>query len=317
MEDESISFLRYVKIAQDSDAFFYSSQFCPFIEIQLSTAHTNLPLEANYYTAGTTNDPEDYNLPETKNSVNPKKLIRINPFSSNSSDEISTYEFGSDEKIIQEEVYEPFVNDEAKRLLAYIKNKPKQKSKISGSSLVLSESNFSEHIFEIRPRAESEKGSFSYEENDNVTYSNGSKEKSNLIKQVNNKTENINKINNTQEFYTDIKNQRIEYNSGDINYDLNNQSFSTNIDISNNFNTTNIVNEIKTEIINEVNSSITKLENTFINQSITRNDIVKVENNIVKVIEEKMVERESKILEKIEEKNKKDLKSFSRDFLNS
>ena len=97
MEDESISFLRYVKIAQDSDAFFHSSQFCPFIEVKLSTAHTNLPLEANFYTAGTTNDPEDYNLPETKTSVNPKKLIRINPFSSNSNDEISTYEFDSDE----------------------------------------------------------------------------------------------------------------------------------------------------------------------------------------------------------------------------
>jgi hypothetical protein len=60
-----------------------------------------------------------------------------------------------------------------------------------------------------------------------------------------------------------------------------------------------------------------KLENTFINQSVTRNEITKVENNIIKVIEEKLVERDSKLLEKIEEKTKKDLKSFSRDFLNS
>ena len=37
----------------------------------------------------------------------------------------------------------------------------------------------------------------------------------------------------------------------------------------------------------------------------------------IKVIEEKLVERDSKLLEKIEEKTKKDLKSFSRDFLNS
>ena len=78
-----------------------------------------------------------------------------------------------------------------------------------------------------------------------------------------------------------------------------------------------IFNEIKTEIIQEVNSSISKIENTFINNSVTRNEITKVENNIIKVIEEKLVERDSKLLEKIEEKTKKDLKSFSRDFLNS
>lgn len=318
MEDKSISFLRYVKVAQESDAFFESEQFCPFMRVQLSTSHSNLPLDANYYTAGNTNNPEDYSLPDISDTVSPKKLIRINPFNSNISDKITTYEFESDEEIVQEEVYEPFVNEEAKRLLAFIKNRPKQKSKNTNTDLQLKSSTYSENIFEIRARSFEEKSDkFSYEENESITLNNGTKVNSTSKNPTVNKTENKTNIYNNKEIHVDTTNQQIEYKAGDINYDIQNQSFPTNIDFTNNFNSTNIVNEIKTEIIQELNSNINKLENTFINQTVTRNEITKVENNIIKIIEEKLVERDSKLLEKIEEKTKKDLKSFTRDFLNS
>jgi len=318
MEDKSISFLRYVKVAQDSDAFFESEQFCPFIRVQLSTAHSNLPLDANYYTAGNTNNPEDYSLPDISDTVSPKKLIRLNPFNSNNEDKIATYEFESDEEIVQEEVYEPFVNEEAKRLLAFMKNRPKQKSKNTNTDLQLRSSSYSENIFEIRPRSFEEKSkNFDYQENESLTLSDGTKVNSTTKNPTINKTENKTNVYNNKEIYVDSTNQQIEYKDGDISYDIQNQNFSTNIDFTNNFNSTNIVNEIKTEIIQEVNSNINKLENTFINQTITRNEIIKVENNIIKVIEEKLVERDSKLLEKIEQKTQKDLKSFTRDFLNS
>jgi len=318
MEDKSISFLRYVKIAQESDAFFESEQFCPFIRVQLSTHHSNLPLEANFYTAGNTNNPEDYSLPDISDTVSPKKLIRINPFNSNFTDKINTYDFDFNEEIIQEEVYEPFVNEEAKRLLSFMKNKSKQKLKISNTDLQLKTLSYSEYTFEIRSRNFEEKSDkFSYEENESITLNDGTKVNSSSKNPSINKTENNTNIYNNKEIHVDTTKQQIEYKAGDIRYDIQNQSFSTNIDFTNNFSTTNIVNEIKTEIIQEVNSSINKLENTFINQSVTRNEITKVENNIIKVIEEKLVERDSKLLEKIEEKTKKDLKSFSRDFLNS
>jgi hypothetical protein len=318
MEDKSISFLRYVKIAQESDAFFESEQFCPFIKVQLSTSHSNLPLEANFYTAGNTNNPEDYTLPDISDTVSPKKLIKINPFNSNSNEKFTTYEFENDKEVVQEEIYEPFVNEEAKRLLAFMRNRPKQKSKNINTDLSLGSSNYSEHVFEIRSRNfEEKKSEFSYEENETVTLNNGTKVTSTSKNPTVNKVENVTKISNTQEINNKIENQRIEYKSGDISYDLYNQSFPTNIDFTNNFNTTNIIQDIKTEIIQEVNSSITKLENTFINQSVTRNEITQVENNIIKVIEEKIIERDSKLLEKIDEKNKKDLKTFTRDFLNS
>jgi hypothetical protein len=318
MENKSISFLRYVKVAQESDAFFESEQFCPFIQVQLSSSHSNIPLEANFYTAGNTNNPEDYNLPDISDTVSPKKLIKINPFNSNSNEKITTYEFENDKEVVQEEIYEPFVNEEAKRLLAFMRNRPKQKSKNINTDLSLGSSNYSEHIFEIRSRNfEEKKNEFSYEENETVTLNNGTKVTSSSKNPTLNKVENVTKVNNTQQINNKIENQRIEYKSGDISYDLYNQSFPTNIDFTNNFNTTNIVQDIKTEIIQEVNSSITKLENTFINQSITRNEITQVENNIIKVIEEKIIERDSKLLEKFDEKNKKDLKTFTRDFLNS
>ena len=192
------------------------------------------------------------------------------------------------------------------------------KSKNINTDLSLGSSNYSEHIFEIRSRNfEEKKSEFSYEENETVTLNNGTKVTSSSKNPTLNKVENVTKVNNTQQINNKIENQRIEYKSGDISYDLYNQSFPTNIDFTNNFNTTNIVQDIKTEIIQEVNSSITKLENTFINQSITRNEITQVENNIIKVIEEKIIERDSKLFEKIDEKNKKDLKTFTRDFLNS
>ena len=309
--------MRYVKVAQDSDAFFESDQFSPFIRVKLSTAHSNIPLDANFYTAGNTNNPEDYSLPDISETVSPKKLIRINPFNSNSTDKITTFEFESDEEIIEEEVYEPFVNEEAKRLLAFMKNRPKQKSKYTNTDLDLGSSSYSEHTFEIRSRNFEEKSNkFSYEENESITLSDGTKVTTSSQNPTINKTENKTQVFN-KEINIDTKNQTIEYKSGDINYDIQNQSFPTNIDFTNNYNNTNIVNDIKTEIVQEVNSSISKLENTFINQSITRNEITKVENNIIKVIEEKLVERDSKLIEKIEEKTKKDLKSFSRDFLNS
>ena len=318
MEDKSISFLRYVKIAQESDAFFESDQFCPFIRVQLSTHHSNLPLEANFYTAGNTNNPEDYSLPDISDTVSPKKLIRINPFNSNSTDKINTYDFDSNEETIQEEVYEPYVNEEAKKILSFMKNRSKQKSKISNTDLQLKTSSYSEYTFEIRSRNFEEKSDkFSYEENESITLNDGTKVNASSKNPSINKTENSTNIYNNKEIHVDTTKQQIEYKAGDIRYDIQNQNFSTNIDFTNNFSTTNIVNEIKTEIIQEFNSSINKLENTFINQSVTRNEITKVENNIIKVIEEKLVERDSKLLEKIEEKTKKDLKSFTRDFLNS
>lgn len=310
--------MRYVKIAQESDAFFESDQFCPFIRVQLSTHHSNLPLEANFYTAGNTNNPEDYSLPDISDTVSPKKLIRINPFNSNSTDKINTYDFDSNEETIQEEVYEPYVNQEAKKLLFFMKNRSKQKSKISNTDLQLKTSSYSEYTFEIRSRNFEEKSDkFSYEENESITLNDGTKVNTSSKNPSINKTENSTNIYNNKEIHVDTTKQQIEYKAGDIRYDIQNQNFSTNIDFTNNFSTTNIVNEIKTEIIQEVNSSINKLENTFINQSVTRNEITKVESNIIKVIEEKLVERDSKLLEKIEEKTKKDLKSFSRDFLNS
>lgn len=318
MEDKSISFLRYVKVAQESDAFFESEQFCPFIQVQLSSSHSNIPLEANFYTAGNTNNPEDYNLPDISDTVSPKKLIKINPFNFNSNEKITTYEFENDKEVVQEEIYEPFVNEEAKRLLAFMRNRPKQRSKNINTDLSLGTSNYSEHIFEIRSRNfEENKSEFSYEENETITLNNGTKVTSSSKNPTLNKVDNITNVNNTQEINNKIENKRIEYKSEDISYDLHNQSFPTNIDFTNNFNTTNIVRDIKTEIIQEVNSSITKLENTFINQSVTRNEITQVENNIIKVIEEKIIERDSKLLEKIDEKSKKDLKTFTRDFLNS
>ena len=318
MEDKSISFVRYVKIAQESDAFFESEQFCPFIRVQLSTNHSNLPLDANFYTAGNTNNPEDYTLPDITDIVSPKKLIKINAFNSNIVDKITTYDFESDEEIIQEEVYEPFINEEAKKLLAFMKNKPKLKSKNSNTDLQLKLSSYSEHTFEIRSRNFEEKSDkFSYEESESITLNDGTKVNTSSKNPSINKTENNTNVYNNKEIHVDTTNQQIEYKYDNTNFDIKNQSFPTNIDFTNNIKSTNIVNEIKTEIIQEFNSSINKLENTFINQSVTRNEITKVENNIIKVIEEKLVERDSKLLEKIEEKTKKDLKSFSRDFLNS
>lgn len=316
MNNESISFLRYLKVAQDSDAFFESDQFIPFFQIKLSTSVSNKPLDKNFYTAGNTNNPEDFSLPDSSFSTMPKKLIRINAFNSDKSDQINIYDF-KEEEIFEEEIEDIFVNEEAKKLLAFMKNKPKQKSRSNNSDLVLSDSEFTEFVFEVKPRNFNEKNiSFEYEENETVI-PNDNSNNSSLKKSNINKVQNTTQIFNNKEIHVDTKNQTIEYKSGDINYDIRNQSFPTNIDFTNNYNNTNIVNDIKTEIVQEVNSSISKLENTFINQSITRNEITKVENNIIKVIEEKMVERDSKLLEKIEEKTKKDLKSFSRDFLNS
>ena len=88
MEEESIGWVNYNKLSPDSDAFFYSVDFIPLIQYKTGAPVSAEDLENEKYTAGSTNDPDDFSLPDIEPLVKPERLGRINSFYSSNSNKI-------------------------------------------------------------------------------------------------------------------------------------------------------------------------------------------------------------------------------------
>ena len=93
MKQSNIEWFKYNKIISASDAFIYLEDLVAYLHYQSGTDLSAAELPANFYTAGTTDNPEDYSLPEVKNL---NKLSRINSFNKNSSSSIHSYLEGLD-----------------------------------------------------------------------------------------------------------------------------------------------------------------------------------------------------------------------------
>lgn len=100
MPDKELDFVSYNRITSKSDAFVTSEELNCFVQYLPSTRATSYNIKKEQHTAGTTEDFQDYTVPDVSLKISPKKLRRINPFHKNNSESLLLHKFNTDPEII-------------------------------------------------------------------------------------------------------------------------------------------------------------------------------------------------------------------------
>lgn len=100
MSLDEFNFISYNKITNQSDAFITSDELNCYVQYVPSSKALSHKIKKEAHTAGTTNDVNDYKVPDISRQLNPKKLYRINPFHKNSSEFLELNKITTDEEIV-------------------------------------------------------------------------------------------------------------------------------------------------------------------------------------------------------------------------
>ena len=100
MSNKELDFISYNKITSKSDAFVTSDDLNCFVQYLPSTRATSYNIKKEQHTAGTTEDFQDYSIPDVSLKISPKRLRRINPFNKNNSESLLLNKFNTDPDII-------------------------------------------------------------------------------------------------------------------------------------------------------------------------------------------------------------------------
>jgi hypothetical protein len=95
-----IDFIDYDKISIQSDAFVTSDELNCYFQYIPSTKAISYNIKKELHTAGTTEDPDDYTIPDVSQKILPRKLFRINPFHKNSSENVELKKINTDPDIL-------------------------------------------------------------------------------------------------------------------------------------------------------------------------------------------------------------------------
>jgi hypothetical protein len=95
-----INFIDYDKITIQSDAFVTSEELNCYLQYLPSTKALSYNIKKDKHTAGTTDDPDDYKVPDIRHKLSPKKLYRINPFHKNNAEYLELHKTNIDPEII-------------------------------------------------------------------------------------------------------------------------------------------------------------------------------------------------------------------------
>jgi hypothetical protein len=95
-----IDFIEYDKISIQSDAFVTSAELNCYFQYIPSTKAISYNIKKELHTAGTTEDPNDYKIPDVSGKILPRKLYRINPFHTNYSENLELNKVNIDPDII-------------------------------------------------------------------------------------------------------------------------------------------------------------------------------------------------------------------------
>jgi hypothetical protein len=110
-----IDFIEYDKISIASDAFVSSAELNCYFQYLPSTKATSFNIKKELHTAGTTEDPDDYKVPDVSIKILPRKLYRINPFHTNYSENIELNKVNIDPDII----YPTKIKEKREKLIDY------------------------------------------------------------------------------------------------------------------------------------------------------------------------------------------------------
>ena len=316
--DSRDSLISYKSISQESDAFIFSEQFVPYFELEINGIFSADNLEFEKYTAGSTDNPEDYKIPDVNNIVLPNKLSRINAFNKNNKESLlvscdnleSNNESNIDLELISEDalLFAQFFNNRETKI---------KRKKSNDNSVYISESDDTFEEITLKHRFFSNETSKSIDENYSVNVEKESKS-DNANPNIVNDIRNSSSINNNKYEYKTIKEgSRIVNSDQNFSYDLYSDRSTNVYDFTSKVDQSSFLTEMKNELILNFDQKITKLENNVVNNNITRQEINQIENNIVQVIENKLKHTEEQILEKIDQKSDEKIKKFRNNFLNS
>jgi len=95
-----INFIDYDKISIQSDAFVSSAELNCYFQYIPTTKAISYNIKKEQHTAGTTEDPNDYKIPDVSEKILPRKMYRINPFHTNYSEKLELLKTNIDPDIL-------------------------------------------------------------------------------------------------------------------------------------------------------------------------------------------------------------------------
>jgi len=316
--DSRDSLISYKSISQESDAFIFSEQFVPYFDLEINGIFSADNLEFEKYTAGSTDNPEDYKLPDVNNIVLPNKLSRINVFNKNNKESLLV-SCDNSETTNESSIDLEFISEDALLFAQFFNNRETKikRKKSNDNSVYISKSDDSFEEITLKHRFFSNETSKSIDENYSINVEKESKS-DNANPNIVNDIRNTSSINNNKYEYKTIKEgSRIVNSDQNFSYDLYSDRSTNVYDFTSKVDQSSFLTEMKNELILNFDQKITKLENNVVNNNITRQEINQIENNIVQVIENKLKHTEEQILEKIDQKSDEKIKKFRNNFLNS
>jgi hypothetical protein len=318
MNPESINFVNYNKISQESDAFIFSDQFIPYFELEISGNFNADSLDLEKYTAGTTDNPEDYSLSNVDYIVNPRKLSRINPFNKNSKELI--YSLKDSDESIKPTISQPDVmSEDAIAFFNFINNRDDAvtKKKTTENHVFISKAEVEFEEFVINQRFFSNMSNSSIEETKSSNIQEIKEDGKSSTSVYNEYKNNTIVKKNKYDYRTILEDSRVNEINKQFSYDIYNSESKSVYDFTTRSENNTVINEVKNELIVHMDQKINNLENKIFNQNITRNEINQIENKIIQVIESKLQKTEDQIIEKIDERSTEKINKFKNNFLNS
>ena len=243
MFENCVGFISYNSLNYESDAFLQLENIDTFYDFQIYGKFSNNKLDNEKYTAGNTNNPEDYSLPDINHTTNPNSLLRLNPFDKITTSLIDLY----DSEYVEEDSKEELVSDESLNILNYFKNNKKQNKSVSSAGLIFSVDNSIKGSFQFKPRNINYNTSSSHEDFfSNVQISPSNEKIENIVNEIDNSQ---NFTNNEFDYNTTVQNNRTTNSFNDYSYDVNNNNSMTFHDFTEQNNTVNVINEFKSEVL--------------------------------------------------------------------
>ena len=260
--DSRDSLISYKSISQESDAFIFSEQFVPYFELEINGIFSADNLEFEKYTAGSTDNPEDYKLPDVNNIVLPNKLSKINAFNKNNKESLliscdnleTNNESNIDLDLISEDalLFAQFFNNRETKI---------KRKKSNDNSVYISESDDTFEEITLKHRFFSNETSKSIDENYSVNVEKESKS-DNANPNIVNDIRNSSSINNNKYEYKTIKEgSKIVNSDQNFSYDLYSDRSTNVYDFTSKIDQSSFLTEMKNELILNFDQKITKLEN--------------------------------------------------------
>jgi hypothetical protein len=339
MKQSNIEWFKYNKIFSASDAFIYLEDLVAYLHYQSGTDLSAAELPANFYTAGTTDNPEDYSLPEVKNL---NKLSRINSFNKNSSSSIHSYLEGLDSDSLYPQqikvenidyIEDELINSDSKIFLEQLKKL--QKTKYNDFDKILELFKTSDKVLKS-----------SYFDLGSRFYSNFLQPQEISDETIPETTKTVNETKTEEKIeevnVEEINVERYEFQNENISIDINNfdektivdnrEYSSTSIDNESNFkidyntnNTTedNVTTVIKdesqtyTNIENKINQEIINLESKIFNSTLTKVEFNEIKYQIFNQLDNLIETKTTNAIEEFKEKNKVEVERMFDKFLRS